>query len=301
MRRDFIVDRLDVGIIRCLYFNSRTSYEELARIFKATPATIKNRIRRLQSTGKLGRLLTKLSCSAIKGQHIICIVETDGTENQENFIRHAGDVSYTEFICHCTENRYLAQAICRNIDEYSELRSFLGRIPEIISVDTDPINEELKSNNGFTKQQALILAHLAHNPRRKLTAIAEQLGKSSRNVSRAIRKLEELGLVEFTAECFMPSLFTVIKYDIDSLSPREIKRRLAHEFDCFWEFWESSTRPLVYACFFSEYVDDIHIIQGDIRKREYEVFDALIAGPRHYFSSIRDQELKRLIDRLGSY
>jgi DNA-binding Lrp family transcriptional regulator len=241
--------------------------------------------------------LIKLSYSAYNGQQILCIIETDGTENQEDFIKLVGNVAYTEYVSPCIDKKYLIQAVCHDIDEYSHLRSCFSNVPEITSINTDPINAELGIDYSLTKYQALVLSNLVDVPRKQLNVVAESLEKSSKSVARTIRKLRESDIIEFTVECSISSLVVVINYEIKSLSPSEIKRRLTQEFDCFWELKESSNRPLVYAFFFSEFVDDLHIVEKNLKENEFEILDVLIAGPRYYFNSKRDEELKNLIDK----
>lgn len=291
------MDRLDYAIIKHLYANCRIPYETLGRMLNTTPATVKNRIRKLRNTGKLGRFFIRLSCSAYAGQEIMNVIKTDGTEDRQNFIERIGSSSFIEYVNPCSGDIYLAQAVCRNIDEYALLHSFFNGFTEITSIDIHLTNHTKQNHYCLTKTQSQIITHLLDDPRRKSTVIAESINMSSKFIRKTIRRLRELNFIEFTVECFLSSLLALIRYDNSIFNPMEVKRELEEEFHSIWEFNQSSNESLMYVSFFSEYIDDMYSIQRDLKKGRYEILEIIVVEPRHYFSSLRNEELQRLIER----
>jgi DNA-binding Lrp family transcriptional regulator len=289
------MDKLDFCIIRCLFENSRVSYESLGRKFETTSATIKNRIRMLVNDNRLGQFSVRLNYTAFEGQKVLSVIGTDGSEDQREFIRKIGRNGFTESISPSRANKYLILSVCRNIAEYSQLQSFFDTSPEIMSNESYPIKNRLKNSFYLSEIQASILTYLIHNPRMKLSIIAELLGKSSKRISRAISKLLELNLIDFSIECYISSLNALIEYDPHQHKYEEIRIRLAKEFDNIWEVYELEKRPIIYVSFFVDHVKDIHIIEKSLRINQYNVLDCLIAEPRQYFNSLKDEELKKLM------
>lgn len=292
---DFTMDWLDLDILRGLHANCRTSYEETARRLCTSSATIRNRVQNLRNAGTLGQFLIKLSWSAIKGRKVLGLVQTGGTEQRDDFPARLGNDIHIEWVSFCGAARYFLQAVCRDIDEYSRLQVFLGSFPEIISVELHPINGPGNVERTITGRQARILSHLLDDPRSKSTEIAKSLGISSRSVAREISRLQNSGLVEFTLECFFSSLIAVVEYNGDMCSSTEVEKELEQGFDCIWQLATSSNEPIVFACFFLEYVEDLHSTLRKLELKPFEVRDVIIAEPRRYFTSLRDTELRNLI------
>lgn len=289
------MDKLDLCIIRCLYENSRASYESLGRKFEKTSATIKNRIRKLVNDNIIGQFSVRLHYTAFEGQRVLSVIGTDGSEDQCELIRRIGRNGFTESISPCRAKKYLIQSVCRNIGEYSQLQSFFDTSPEIISNESYPIKRKPKNSFYLSEIQASILTYLIHNPRMKSSTMAELLGKSSKSISRAISKLQELDLIDFSIECYTSSLNALIKYDPQQHKYEEINVKLTKEFDNIWEVYELEKRPIIYVAFLVDHMKDIHIIEKNLRSNRYSLLDCLIAEPRQYFNSLRDEELKKLI------
>jgi DNA-binding Lrp family transcriptional regulator len=290
---EFAMDQLDQGILRCLHEDCRMSYEALGRELGTTSATIKNRVNKLKNSGMLGKLSIRLSCSAINGRRILIVIETDGTEQRNDFIGQLGNHPLTEWISSCGTKKYILQSVCCSIDEYSEFQAYLSSFPRITSLKMYPTVEPKEHIPELTKVNAEVLAHLVDDPRRKSTEITALCGKSSKSVSREIRRIRETGLMEFTIECFFSSLIAVVKHDGDSPQAQETLRK---EFICLWESAESSIGSVVLAFFFLKCVDDLHLIPKNLKMNGFHIIDILIAEPRRYFSSVRDSELERLIE-----
>ena len=80
------MDEMDKVILLGLSMNCRVSYQSLARKLGVSSNAIKKRVDHLIGTGVIERFGVELSLEMFEGDMALCILETDGTEDEQHAI-----------------------------------------------------------------------------------------------------------------------------------------------------------------------------------------------------------------------
>jgi len=84
------VDPIDKKILLALDSNCRLSYQALADQVCISANAVRKRFDRLIETGVIEEFVVLLRPDMVGSEYLVALVQTDGTENEEEFIEYLG-------------------------------------------------------------------------------------------------------------------------------------------------------------------------------------------------------------------
>lgn len=292
------LNKIDMGILKCLSENCRMSYEELGCKIDVTSTTVKKHVTALLSDGTISRFSTELSCSMISARSTLTMIKTEGSEQRNQFMEEIGRNPLVESVSCLESGRYLVDGICAGIQHLADQQSFFENNPRIDSFVTHLMQNQDERKTSFTKLELEILNLLYQEPRMSLVSLATNIGRSSKSVRNAVIRLIDNSKVHFTVKPHIHYYFVESSFQNDesnfiqnTIFPHSILSSI-------WRRSYSSSERIFFTWFMIERISDISNIRGYISnipnwKTEYES----IGEPTRYFESIRTDEMLKLLGR----
>ncbi|NHI92324.1 MAG: AsnC family transcriptional regulator [Candidatus Lokiarchaeota archaeon] len=198
------MDLIDLQIIRKLFINSRIPYRELANQIGLTVGAVHKRVQLLIETGLIKTFIARPSLSFLNAV-FINIAGASKLQSFENIVEELEKNPYTILLGLSTVNYVYITAILRNISEMHEVTSTLTQLCKI----DDPLiviydYPRQKIEGTLSRIDYLILKSLNRNSRKSVTDVADEIGLSSKTVSKHINNMLMNNLASFSIE-FEPS------------------------------------------------------------------------------------------------
>ena len=104
------MDVIDKNILTDLIINCRTTYQDMAIKYNLSANAIKKRINNMIYKGVIENFTIQLSLEMIDSDILMCIIKTDGTEDEEEFIEYIGNDPRFSSLGRASGNLYIAFA-----------------------------------------------------------------------------------------------------------------------------------------------------------------------------------------------
>ncbi len=309
------MDPLDKALLWELFGNARIAFQDLAKKYKQSFNTIKNRVKKLENTGVIQEYTVELSLAMLDLEVVIIVITTDGTENMNELLEQIGNHQQVRYVYRSGPNRYGASAFLAGTTEFFELKQSLESLGTVHGVEIHPVthfvpdaptDSKVRSKGRkvtFTRNQIRVLRCLVDNVRMSISDIAKQTDLTPRRVSRILQELREGGGVHFTMRMNYLALGDVeleylIQYDDEKTSPNEIIDWIHRQYPN--EFWHATTwldEPTVCVTLITDDPTRIEEITNRIREVPFgvSVIDYLIPQ-QHRGGHYRDPTQHRLDD-----
>ncbi len=251
-----VVDPLDKALLWELFGNARVSFQDLAKKFKQSFNTIKNRVKRLEKLGVIQEYTVELSMAMLDLENLYVIITTDGREKMTDLLDQIGNLQQVRYLYRSSPNRYACGTFVTGTADFFQLKQSIESLKSIEKVEFHPISTFVPDapahskvrNRGnkvnFTQNQLKVLRCLTADVRMSIGKIATQTELTPRRVSRILRELQKGGGVHFTMRMNYLALGDVeleyfIRYDEMKTTPRQIIEWVYTQYTS--EFWHAFT------------------------------------------------------------
>jgi DNA-binding Lrp family transcriptional regulator len=263
-----ILDNLDVEILKILLYNSRRSYESIARKLKISSYEVKKRMTHLENKNIIKNYSTNLNFPIFGKSLVFTLAEVKKDTIQEDLILDIGkDINVVGGaislenkmqIMHTFSN---AKELERNIknflnnDEIEKLDNYILLIPGEF--------EYLKTK--IREVDWKIIKSLKNNSRKTEVQIAKELGISTKTVKRRISYLKNNGIIFFmidldTSSGDLNSYSLIIKFHKKN---RDIFSKIKSKIDNIFFFWNVADQDTI---IYSVLVDELIEIERNYKK-----------------------------------
>jgi len=261
------VDEIDKRIILQLDENCRKSYEAMARKFGMTANAIKKRVNRLLDEGLIRRFIVGLSLEMIGAELVIALVQTDGTEFPEEFMKQIGEsidaIQVSPVACGIG-SLYCVFAFATGPKGILELGGHLRSMKPTTNVDIHILVYPKGKKMELSKTHLKVLKALLEDPRMAISDISKRAGLTARRVRRALNELQE---------------------------------RYQHE---FWSPFISATSPTIFARCVVEQLEKADQIMRQLKKAPFaEKISSLVFFSTHVFEWPGTLKLQGLLEEEG--
>jgi len=231
------MDETDLILSKMLLFNSRTPYRALAEALGLSVNAVHKRIQSMVEEGVIRGFTTKISLAALGAFHALIHGRSEA-ESVYDIEGALGSHNAVYWVTLAGGNYVYVGAHLRSIQELPAVIEFVeeaGRMPdptvgiihEEFSGRERPLDELLQPIDWE------IIHSLSRDSRKAVSAVAEEIGASSRTVRRRLERLVEEGLVEFSMEWYPSAtnhINTAVHIEAGSASPEEVIGKFMSEY-----------------------------------------------------------------------
>ena len=300
------LDDIDKRIILELDLDCRMTYQKMADKLGLTATAIKKRVTKLLEQGVIDRFITTLNFDMIDSDLLLAIIQTDGSEYQEDFIEKMGNdpkVIQVSSVACGKGGLYCVFAVTSGVTALSDFGAFVRTLEPVIDSEIHVLLYPRGKKTTLTNLQLRVLKQLVDNPRMSIVELAELAGMTARRVRRIIDELQESEGILFSVYWNLgigglTEVLLRIEWDEKTASHEEIIDTLRREYPLeFWTPFISAAYPVVFARFVVEKLETIESIARTVRRSPYvKSLSTLVLYSNNIFDWPGVTELKCLLD-----
>jgi DNA-binding Lrp family transcriptional regulator len=307
------VNSLDKALLWELFGNARISFQNLAKKYKRSFNTIKNRVKKLEKIGAIQEYTVELSLAMLDLESIFIDITTDGSEIMEELMDQIGNHQSVRLVYRPRHCRYQARAYVSGTREFFELKSYLEKLQALTKFEIHPTygiapdapKQSKARSRGqkvtFTSNQLRVLKCLMKDVRMPISEIARQTGLSSRQVSKIICELQDEGGVHLTIRMNYLAFGDVelelfIRFDDSKTTAKKIVEWFLKHYPT--EFWVAAVwedEPTVDVMLIIENPSYVNEIMSKVRETDFvESVEDQLVPPQIRGGHYRDPTQHRL-------
>jgi DNA-binding Lrp family transcriptional regulator len=300
------LDDIDKKIIFALDRDCRLSYQAIANQIGLTANAAKKRVTKLVESGLIDRFLTTLAFAMIDADLVLAIVQTDGTEYQEDLIETMGgdpSVIQVSAVACGMGGLYTVFAAVGGSKALLEFGSQLRKLEAVVDVDIHVLLFRKGKKVKLSNAQKAVLRFLVEDTRATIVDIAKATGMTARRARRAIDDLQEGGGVEFRVLWNLgigglTEVLMRIAWNEKGTPAEEVVQWLHQEFPGeFWSPFISAVAPVIFARFVVSEIETAESISRVIRKAPFvDSVSSLVLYSNNLFEWPGTIELKKMLD-----
>lgn len=318
------LDLIDKRLIVELVYNSRLSYQTLARHFGLTSKAVRNRVNKLIEKGVIQKFVIGLNRTACGGdaetKFVLGYFWTDESEQDEALIEQVGNYPSVYSVFKTTRNFYGFYALVIGFQGLSDLTEFIQERDGVTKVETyslilvkspglwpelsKPHVPEIKT---LTRDQWAVVHVLKDSPRMPIAELARHTGQSMRRVRKTLNLLLETRYVTFQTRPSTDAAGHILAYirtdlNLDQTTREEFANWLYDKYplEC-WDAQSVADSPETVIQFVS--AETIHVIdemQKMIKKAPFtKNVDALVIFKQHKFDGLMQSCLNEQLKNAG--
>jgi len=295
------VDKLDKVILLDLSNNCRLPYQTLAKKLKISSNAVKKRVDRLIEDGVIERFSVELSLEMFAGDAALIILETDGTENEQEFCDNLGENSMIGLVGPCSGSMYMLFATYIGTVGLSELGIFLRTRKSVKSVEIFPLIYPRGKRVKYSKSHLKVLRCLIADVRMPVADIAHKTELSARTVRRLIDEIIEGEGVKLSLSWDLNAGDGIVMIAKTVWIPEKTDiGEMVSWFDLqFPEFYTpiiAASEPVIFAAFVGPDLKRLDEIAKQIRDFErVKSVVSILGRPLHSYPDLRKYELDRIL------
>jgi Lrp/AsnC family leucine-responsive transcriptional regulator len=300
------MDDIDKRIIFQLDSDCRMTYQKLADKLDITATAVKKRVTKLLERGVIDRFITSLNFKMIDSDLLLAIVQTDGSEFEEDFIEELGSQPYVVQVSPIACGKgglYAVFAVTSGLSGLSDFGTFIRTLNPVRNSDIHVLLYPGGKKVTLTKTQLRVLKCLVDNPRMSIVEIAEQSGMTARRIRRTIEELQEGEGVLFSVFWNLgigglTEVLLQIEWDEKTANHEIVIDWLRKKYPLeFWSPFISAAFPVIYARFVVEKLETIELIAREVKRLPFVTsLSTLIFYSNYLFDWPGVTELKRLFE-----
>jgi DNA-binding Lrp family transcriptional regulator len=298
------MDEMDKVILLGLSMNCRVSYQSLARKLGVSSNAIKKRVDHLIGTGVIERFGVELSLEMFKGDMALCILETDGTEDEQQFCDALGENPMIGIVGPSSGSMYMLFATYIGTVGLSDLGVFLRRQKSVTNVETYPLIFLRGKKVHYSKSHLRILKCLAKDARMPVAEIAHETGLAARTVRRLIQDIIRGEGVRLSLSWDLNAGDGVVMIAKTTWVPEktdigDMMSWFSTQFPEFYTPIIAASEPVIFASFVGPSLKRLDEITKQIRRSEKVKHVVSIFGrPSYSYPDLKQYELDRLLSSL---
>ncbi len=297
------MDAIDKGILGDLVANCRITYRELSIRYGITSSAIKKRVRKLEESGIIHGYTITLSRAMIGGSLLFGLLKTDGSQDEEAFVKQIGRNDKVVAAAAYTSGNYALIAEYRNSQELYEIGAFLRSFGCVENIELHQLLDTPGSKMVFSKLHLRVLKHLINDPRMSIATLAEKSGLTARRVRKIVNELLQSNAVSFRALLELGvaasiSFLMRVTYDEKDADYQFIVAWLKDTFaHALWDVYISVEGPLLYLLFAVNTLSELNDISRQVRRHKHiQTIQVIINKYHQFFTGLRSKILNQLIE-----
>ncbi|UCH05052.1 MAG: Lrp/AsnC family transcriptional regulator, partial [Candidatus Thorarchaeota archaeon] len=294
-------DEVDKAILLDLSHNCRMPYQSLARKLGISSNAVKKRVDRLIEEGVIERFTVELSLEMFGGDIALCILETDGTEDEHAFCSTLGENPMVGVVGPTSGSMYMAFATYIGTSGLSELGTFLRTQESVEGVELIPLIFPRGRKVGYSKSHLKVLKALAMNARMPVRDIAKKTGLAARSVRRLINEIIKGEGVRLSLSWDLNASDGIAMIARTEWIPEktDISNMIGLFSSQFPEFYTpiiAASEPVIFASFVGPNLKRLDEIASQIKKSEMVRSVVSIFGrPSFSYPDLKQHELESLL------
>ena len=302
------LDDIDKRIIFELDSDCRMTYQTMADKLDLSATAIKKRVTKLLDTGVIDRFVTTLNYEMIDSDLLLAIIQTDGSEFQDDFIDEVGNnpsvVQVSSIACG-KGGLYSVFAVTSGLPALSDFGTFIRTLESVTNTEVHVLLYPRGKKITLTKLQLRVLKQLVDNPRMSIVEIAELTGMTARRVRRTITELQDGGGINFAifwnlGKGHLNEVLLRIEWDEKNITHEGVIDWLRKEYPLeFWSPFISAASPMIFARFVVEDLETIESITRTVRRAPFvKSLSTLVFYSNNLFDWPAVTELRLLLENV---
>ncbi|NHI87991.1 MAG: Lrp/AsnC family transcriptional regulator [Candidatus Thorarchaeota archaeon] len=300
------MDDIDKRIIFQLDSDCRMTYQKMADKLGITATAVKKRVTKLLERGVIDRFITTLNFEMIDSDLVLAIVQTDGSEFEEDFIDELGEPSFVFQVSPIACGKgglYAVFAVTSGLSGLSEFGTFIRTLKPVANSEIHVLLYPKGKKVNLTKTQLRVLKYLVENPRMSIVEIADLSGMTARRIRRTIEELQEgegilfaviwnLGIGGLT------EVLLRIEWDEKNTDHESVIAWLRKRYPLeYWSPFISAAFPVIFARFVVEKLETIESIAREVKRAPFvKSLSTLVFYSNYLFNWPGVTELRRLFE-----
>ncbi len=267
---------------------------------------VKKRVIKLMEQGVIDRFITTLNFEMIDSDLLLAIIQTDGSEFEEDFIEEVGNnpsvIQMSSIACG-KGGLYAVFAVTSGLPALSDFGTFIRTLAPVTNSDIHVLLYPRGHKITLTKLQLRVVKYLVDNPRISIMEIAELAGMSARRVRRTIAELQEGEGILFAvlwnlSKGGLNEVLLRIEWDEKNSDHEVVIDWLRNEYPLeFWSPFVSAALPVVFARFVVEDLEAIESIARVVKRAPFvKSLSTLVLYSNNLFDWPGITELRRLFE-----
>ncbi|NHJ14398.1 MAG: Lrp/AsnC family transcriptional regulator [Candidatus Thorarchaeota archaeon] len=300
------MDSIDREILSKLEKNCRISYQNIACDIGISSNAVKKRVSKLLESGVLEGFSVMLSRAMAGSEVVFFFVRTDGSLDDEAFIKEIGSNSMVYAIMPLSIGDYIVMADCIGTKAQLDLGRILRTRRGVVDVDMHPILSDKGRKAEISRLQLRVLKCLLQDARMSTVGISRCSGLTTKRVRRILMDLEESKAIDFTINLNINTgeslaFLAVIKWDASVVGYAEIDGQLRTYYPhSYWFPFVCTIEPLLYGVFIVQKISDVEDVYRSLKSITGIMnVKPLVFFPNRLFKSIRVDILEETISKAG--
>ena len=271
-----------------------------------TATAVKKRVMKLLERGVIDCFMTTLNFKMIDSDLLFALVQTDGSEFEEDFIEELGSqpfvVQVSPIVCG-TGGLYAVFAVTSGLSGLSDFGTFIRTLNLVKNSDIHVLLYPGGKKVTLTKTQLRVLKFLVDNPRMSIVEIAEQSGMTARRIRRTIDELQEGEGVLFSVLWNLgigglTEVLLQIEWDEKTTNHETVIDWLKKNYPLeYWSPFISAAFPVIFARFVVEKLETIELIAREVKRQPFvKSLSTLVFYSNYLFDWPGVTELRRLFE-----
>jgi Lrp/AsnC family leucine-responsive transcriptional regulator len=300
------MDDIDKRIIFELDSDCRMTYQKMADKLGITATAVKKRVMKLLERGVIDRFITILNFEMIDSDLLLSLVQTDGSEFEDDFINQLGEKPFVIQVSPIACGKgglYAVFAVTSGLSGLSDFGTFIRTLDPVTNLDMHVLLYPRGKKVTLTKTQLRVLKYLVDNPRMSIVEIADLSGMTARRIRRTIEELQEgegilfaviwnLGIGGLT------EVLLQIEWDEKNANHEFVVDWLRKQYPLeYWSSFVSAAFPVIFARFVVEKLETIESIAREVKRAPFvKSLSTLVFYSNYLFDWPGVTELKRLFE-----
>lgn len=192
------MDITDLQIIKILLRNSRMPYREIANELDLTVNAIHKRVQRLSELGVIRSYTAKPNLTNLNGKHILICGKSNAKSPTE--VSQKVGIHSSVFFVGVAGGKFLF--IDGELKQTDNIEKYIDTIVKEAEIDEPfigKINQQIiEKPETFTNNEKRILRSLQEDGRKSTIDIAQELNLSTKTIRKALKRLVEKNMVDFS-------------------------------------------------------------------------------------------------------
>lgn len=295
-----ILDELDKIILLTLAQNCRVPYQTLARNLGISSNAVKKRVDSLLERGVIVKFTAELSLDMFGGDTALCIIETDGSEDEQAFCNVLGENPMVGVVGPCSGTTYMIFATYIGNTGLMDLGVFLRKQESVKSVEIFPLIFPRGKKTKYSKSHLKVLKCLVQNARMSVSEISKITGLAARSVRRLIDEIIEGEGVRLSLWWELNSSDRVVlmaktRWFSDKTDIGDLLHWFNSQFPEFYTPIIAATEPVIFAAFVCPDLKRLNEITNQIKSSEkIESVSSILGRPSFHYPDLKQYELDNL-------
>ena len=301
------MDMIDARIIGEMISDCRISYNALAEKLEMTANAIRGRVSKLLEAGVLCFDVC-LSYAQVGAQPLLVEVRMESNVTSDSIIEELGQHLLIYVVTPLPDGHLILVADYRSPVEMANLLQFVRTRESVVDISSHSLITAQGKKGDINLDQVRVLKSLLDDPRKPITAIADDIGMTARRVRRALQKCYDEETIQFASRWNpnlgdSPAVVSKIRWNPDSFELREAVLWLHEAFpEQYWYSYLSATEPVFFSTFILDHIRDMEGIDVKLEESSrVDHADTQFVYPSRLYPRPRRVWLEEFIDeQLGS-